>query len=137
MTNALSGAGAKTAALYEAVCVKECPKTAGLTACKTHAKITICPLTAGETNLLYTFCVPSAASAEDVLKTLYKGGSSSFAQYVADIKESVKPLFIMAAVTFVISMLYIYLLKWFAKPLLYISIVAILVCGLVGGLYLF
>jgi hypothetical protein len=56
---------------------------------------------------------------------------------VADIRDSVKPLAIMAAVTFAISILYIYLLKWFAKPLLYVSIVAILVSGIVGGLYLF
>lgn len=137
MTNALSGAGAKTSALYEAVCVKECPKSVGLTDCKVHASISVCPATLGGTKLLYTYCVPSAASAEDVLKTLYKGSTGQFAQYVADIKESVRPLFIMAAVTFVVSMLYIYLLKWFAKPLLYISILAILICGVVGGLYLF
>jgi hypothetical protein len=75
-------------------------------------------------------------STEDVLKTLYKG-NQQFGQYVSDIQESGKPLAIMTAVTFVISMLYIYLLKWFAKPILYISIVAILISGLVGGFYLF
>lgn len=75
-------------------------------------------------------------SAETVLTTLYQG-NQQFAQYVSDIRESAKPLFIMSAVTFVISILYIYLLKWFAKPLLYISIVAILVSGVIGGFYLF
>ena len=137
LSNALTGAGAKSAALYEAVCVKECPKEVGLTACKPHAGVTTCPMTLGDTQLLYTFCVPSVASAEEVLQTLYQGGNQEFATYVADIRDSVKPLAIMAAVTFAISILYIYLLKWFAKPLLYVSIVAILVSGIVGGLYLF
>lgn len=136
MTKSLTGAGAKTAGMYDAVCVKECPKKLGLTACKTNNNVRSCPTTIGDTTLLYTFCVPSLDSAETVLTTLYQG-NQQFAQYVADIRESAKPLMIMAAVTFVISMLYIYLLKWFAKPLLYISIVAILVSGVIGGFYLF
>jgi len=85
---------------------------------------------------MYTFCMPAADSMEAVMTKLYQG-NQQFAQYVADIQESTKPLMIMAAVTFVISMLYIYLLKWFAKPLLYISIVAILVSGVIGGFFLF
>jgi hypothetical protein len=132
----IAGAGAKTSGLYDAVCVKECPKSAGLTACKTNNNVRSCPITVGDTQKLYTFCVPSTNSAEEVMKTLFKG-NQQFAQYISDIQHSGKPLAIMAAVTFVISMLYIYLLKWFAKPLLYISIVAILISGVVGGFYLF
>ena len=62
--------------------------------------------------------------------------NQKFAQYLIDIKDSSKPLLIMAFVTFAVTMLYVYLLKWFARPLLYISIVAILIAGIIGGLYL-
>lgn len=138
MTKTLTGGGsaAQTSGTYDAVCVKECPKSLGLTACKTNNNVGTCPTTVGDTSLLYTFCVPSVDSVEEVLKVLYKG-NQRFAQYVTDIKESAKPLLIMSAVTFVISIIYIYLLKFFAKPLLYISIVAILVSGVIGGFYLF
>jgi len=135
LSKKLTGVGSSSAGLYDAVCVKDCPKDLGLTACKPNSKVSSCPTTVGDTTPLYSYCVPSSASAETVLETLYKG-NQQFAQYVSDIRESASPLLIMAAVTFVISMLYIYLLKWFAKPLLYISIVAILVCGVLGGFFL-
>jgi len=137
LTKTLTGGGsaAQTSGTYDAVCVKECPKSLGLTACKTNNNVGTCPTTVGDTSLLYTFCVPSVDSVEEVLKVLYKG-NQRFAQYVTDIKESAKPLLIMSAVTFVISIIYIYLLKFFAKPLLYISIVAILISGIIGGYYL-
>jgi hypothetical protein len=41
----------------------------------------------------------------------------------------------MAGATFLISIIYIFLLKWITKPLLYISMVAILAAFLLLGMW--
>ena len=54
-------------------------------------------------------------------------------KYVTQMQYCWQHLIGMAAMTFVVSAVYVFLLKWLTKPLLYISIVLILLgFGLLG-----
>lgn len=57
----------------------------------------------------------------------------NFGQYVTDMQICWKGLAIMCAVTFGIAIVYIFLLKWITKPLLYISMVLILALFMLFG----
>lgn len=59
--------------------------------------------------------------------------NSNFAKYFADLQLCWPALAGMAAATLLISIIYIFLLKWITKPLLYISMVAILVAFILLG----
>uniref|UniRef100_A0A7S3FVB3 Choline transporter-like protein n=1 Tax=Strombidium rassoulzadegani TaxID=1082188 RepID=A0A7S3FVB3_9SPIT len=54
---------------------------------------------------------------------------------IVDIKEAWKALLIMSAVSFVITIIYIFLLRWITKPLLYTSLLLIFVLGLLVGYF--
>jgi hypothetical protein len=70
---------------------------------------------------------------------LYKQMKESlgFGNYINDIKKSWVSLLIMVFGTFIITLVYIWLLKCITKPLLYTSLLVILVLGAATGYYAF
>jgi len=59
----------------------------------------------------------------------------NFGKYMLDIQNCWKGMAIMAGATIVISAIYIFLLKWITKPLLYVSIVLIAIGFLLLGAF--
>ena len=60
--------------------------------------------------------------------------STGFSKYIAELQLCYKAIIAMASATLLISAIYIFILKWLTKPLLYVSMVAILVAFvLLGG----
>ena len=68
---------------------------------------------------------------------LYKafGENENLTQYIVQVVDAKYPLLVMAGVVFVVTIAYIYLLRFLAKPVLYLSMFAIFVFGILGGLY--
>lgn len=62
---------------------------------------------------------------------------SSFSTYFAELQVCWKAIAGMCAATIVISIIYIFLLKWITKPLLYISMLLILITFVLLGGYSF
>jgi hypothetical protein len=42
-------------------------------------------------------------------------------------------MLIMCFVTLIITIIYVFLLRWIAKPLIYVSLFAIFIIGMLGG----
>ena len=74
-------------ALYDAVCVKNCPAAQETADCKTNANVTSCPSLIYGTEALYGYCMPSKASAEKVLALIEKemNEESNFGKYILDL----------------------------------------------------
>ena len=91
------------------------------------------------TTAKYSYCMPETDNDGSAVAELYKQMNESlgFAQYINDIKQAWLVLVIMAIVTFVITILYIWLLKAITKPLLYTSLLLIFVLGIGAGYYAF
>jgi len=88
------------------------------------------------TNKMVTFCVPDKEVAKDLsLKLLAElDKSTGMVKYLVELAECWEVLVGMAVATIFISIAYIALLKWITKPLLYTSIVIILLgFVLLGG----
>ena len=64
-------------------------------------------------------------------------GNSGIANYIVEIKSAWKAMTIMVFGAFIITIIYLALLKWITKPLLYISLLAIFLFGALGGAFLF
>jgi hypothetical protein len=91
------------------------------------------------TSLYRTYCLPNKDArqkAMNILKDVMKS-NSVMADSVNDIQTTWKVLAGMAAATILISLIYITLLRWFVKPLLYVSMVLILVCFVLFGTWSF
>ena len=123
--------------LYESVCVEKCPLAGETPNCKTNSDISECPKSYFNTTELYGYCLPSKETLESTLKKVYEemNSESNFAKYIADIQLCWPAIAGMAGATLVISALYIFLLKWITKPLLYISMVLIQVAFILLGLW--
>ena len=82
------------------------------------------------------FCLPSGEEVTNgttwILETYFSDGLT---KYMGDLVTCYWLFLVMAAVAFVISFLYLFLLRCIAKPLLYISFVLILLLLAGGGLY--
>lgn len=68
---------------------------------------------------------------------IQKVASGNLGLYMGDLYTAWWVILVMAAVTFVLSFLYLLLLRWFAKPLLYISFLLIMGLLIGGGFYVF
>jgi hypothetical protein len=65
------------------------------------------------------------------------GDNENLSQYIRELAEARTPLIIMAFAVFVTTIIYIYLLRFIAKPVLYVSMFALFVFGVLGGGYVF
>ena len=140
--------GGSSSGLYDAVCVKECPT--GLAEpgspgallnpkleCLTNNDVSECPQAPIDTVAVGSLCLPDPGKAKEAMIKLYKafGENENLTQYIVQVVDAKYPLLVMAGVVFVVTIAYIYLLRFIAKPVLYLSMFAIFVFGVLGGLY--
>lgn len=140
----------KPSALYKSVCVKECPKKDETPACIGNKdsgykcpKARIGPAIGGKnygTTIFpgTSFCTPDEQTAKEFLKAVKTAlesseGFGTFAKYAQDIQHCWKGMLYMCLASVVITVIYIWLLKIITKPLLYISMVLILICFILLG----
>jgi hypothetical protein len=130
--------------IYRAVCVKKCPEdvtseTIGkgeTIECMVNQDVPECPKHSlsifMNTTERYNYCIPKTDKAEAIVKEMYKELDESvggFGNYVNDIKIAWLVMLVMAIVSFLITIGYVYLLKYFTKPLLYTSLFLIFLLG--------
>lgn len=85
------------------------------------------------------YCVPKLEDTAKLFDTVFKSmnDNSGIANYLVEIKDSWKAMTLMVFVAFIITIIYLALLKWITKPLLYVSLFAIFLFGVLGGGFLF
>ena len=84
------------------------------------------------------FCIPDMKDVEKVAKPMLKQMSDQvggFSKYMVDIQESWKLILVMGIASMFITLIYMFLLKWITKPILYVSLFLILIFGEAIGLY--
>ncbi len=82
------------------------------------------------------YCLPT--DAEDAANTILSSiATGDLGQYMSDLATAWYVFLIMAAITTVLTIIYMVLLRWMAKPLLYISFVVIFLLLVGGGFYVF
>lgn len=140
----------KDPVIYWAVCVKECPD--GVTVekiatkekidCMINNDVTVCPSYSDSifmnTTTQYNYCIPRTDKAEAIIKEMYKELNDSiggFGNYINDINDAWFVMLIMAIVSFLVTIAYVWLLKYVTKPLLYSSLVLIFFLGCGTGFY--
>lgn len=84
-----------------------------------------------DTYVLAGFCIPDLEKSDykdEFYKQLNKqmGG---FSKYMHDLKESWQLILVMGIASLVITLIYLFLLRWITKPLLYVSLFLILIFG--------
>lgn len=83
---------------------------------------------------LDTFCLPDYDAAKDWVQGFYeKYGGDKISQWVTDLIAVWWITLAAAGISFVLGFIYMFLLKWLAKPIVYISIVLIFVLLLLGA----
>ena len=131
------------------VCVKECPSNKTETiACMINDDVSKCPIleknkpatgnTAPvvklDTRNMLGYCVPKYSEMKEIATGFYekldKSTGGAMSRYIVDLMEGWWVLLIAAIIAFAASCLYLYLLKWFAKPLIYGSMFLVLLFGL-------
>lgn len=122
----------------KAVCVKECPKNEVQPECNSAAddQCTDGKFSASkyDTSLKFKYyCVPSGDDFKKKAKKLYALFNEAFSvgQYMTDVVDARNILVLMMIVTLIISVLYVVVLRWIVKPVLYISMVLIQI-GFIG-----
>jgi hypothetical protein len=127
------------------VCVKVCPDKNVQSDCKPNANFTTCPSADYDTNPcnpisliilkldLARYCFPNATDIANVLAEKIAGGD--LARYFTDLATAWWVFLVMTAICLVITLLYMFLLRWTAKPVLYVSFVIIFLMLLGGGFY--
>lgn len=84
------------------------------------------------------FCIPTGETLKDktewILENYFGNG---LAKYMGDLGTCWWLFIVMSVITFVISLIYLFLLRCMAKPLLYISFILILALFVGGGFYVF
>lgn len=91
-----------------------------------------------DTTVQFNYCIPDTDEAEDVLTEIWKEldeNIGGFGNYINDIKDAWFVLLVMAIVTPMITVFYVWLLKTVTKPLLYTSLVLIFLLGCATGYY--
>lgn len=140
----------KNPAIFWAVCVKECPDgvtvekiaSGGKVDCLLNNDVSECPSYTDSmfmnTTLQYNYCIPRTDKAEAIVKEMYKELDESiggFGNYINDIKDAWFILLVMSIVAFLVTIGYVWLLKFATKPLLYSSLVLIFFLGCGSGYY--
>jgi len=143
-TSVMQAATGSKGGVYDAVCVKSCPKNVGSISqmntggvvkvdCLANSVIKACPDSFYNTTQLLGYCLPEASSTLSTIKDIGEemNQGDSFATTVVDLDRSVTLIGVMLVVISVSTVLYVWVLKFIAKPLLYLSLV-FLVLGLAG-----
>lgn len=78
------------------------------------------------------FCLPTQDAMKDKAKDIYAAMSSSMgnmSRYVDDVSVSWKIILVCGVISFFITLIYLYLLRWITKPILYISLFLVFLFG--------
>ena len=120
---------------FSAVCVKSCPKSMDKSECKPNSENPECKQMPYDTAPVYTYCLPEGDDMKELITEFYQQMNEkfNFGKYLADLQICWQGMAIMCFVTLVIAVVYIFLLKWITKPLLYVSMVLILACFILLG----
>jgi hypothetical protein len=84
-----------------------------------------------DTYVIAGFCVPNLENSgyeKQFMEQLDKQ-AGGFGKYMHDLKESWKLILAMGAASLVVTLIYLFLLRWITKPLLYVSLFLILIFG--------
>lgn len=130
--------------------MKECPTEAKLDSdelldCMPNNENPTCPGYKNElanifydTTMIFNYCIPRADEAEDIVTELYAEldeNIGGFGNYINDIKDAWFVMIVMAVVSLLVTITYVWLLKILTKPLLYTSLVLIFLLGCATGYY--
>jgi hypothetical protein len=145
-TNITSGTSLNPKLLMNTVCVSSCPSFMQITKCYKNKVFDSCPIAYTSTSLckipqftcsidLNRYCLPNIDKAKEAMLNIIADGD--LGRYMSDLATTWWVLLVLAGVSMVLGFIYLVLLRLFAKPLLYISIVMILGLLIGGGFYVF
>jgi len=124
--------------------VKECPAEDVVAECMPNVDSNNeCPTNKLYSTVLFeTMCLPNREAAKDVYKVLMNAlqndpNFGTFSKYAQEIGIVWKEMLYMCLASVLISIVYIFLLKWITKPLLYCSMVIILAMFILLGAWSF
>lgn len=134
---------------YDAVCVKKCPMdlpditteayiNQTVLECMVNNDAKSCMRPNYNSTVLLRFCVPELKTTAETLNKLAvrMGGDDFLGDLIVDFQSGWWIILVMSGITLVVTILYIFLLQWIAKPILYITLF-LLTGGLLGaGAYL-
>ena len=87
---------------------------------------------------LERFCLPKGEDVKQAVSDIFERYfGNGLAKYFGDVAVCWWLFLVMAGITFVMCLIYLFLLRCVAKPLLYVSFVAILVLFVGGGFYVY
>jgi len=82
------------------------------------------------------YCVPTTEMVKKIGKTMFDAMTAQmnnqmggFSKYMADLQNSWRLLLLMSFLSLLITLFYLFLLRWITKPLLYTSLFLIFICG--------
>ena len=103
----------------------------------TNTVVDSCPLSLYDTSPQASYCLPQGEDVVEAMEAIYKqlDEKYGFGSYIADLQRCWKAIAVMCFMTFVISIVYLGLLKWITKPLLYVSMLLILVGFILLGFF--
>lgn len=84
---------------------------------------------------LNRYCIPNTAAVQQAL--LGYIGNGDLGKYMGDLVTCWWIFLVMAGISAVLGFIYLFLLRWLAKPILYISFVVIVISLIGGGFYAF
>lgn len=123
--------------LGKTLCVKQCPLTLyELTTCKTNLDYRTCPRSQSPTKpYLSRYCIPSDKNLSAAL--LKQVASGDLGRYMTDLSICWWVFLVLGGISAVLGFIYLVLLRWFAKPLIYLSMVSMIGLLIGGGFYVF
>lgn len=121
-------------------CVTGCPTAKDETVvCRANRQVTTCPDTADYVTKLYLdrFCLPNPEEYKEYAQKIIQSVTGEkVAKYVGDIAKAWQVILGLGIGSAVLALIYLFLLRWVAKPLLYISFLLIFALLLVLGVFL-
>lgn len=81
------------------------------------------------------FCIPGDGSIKEFMVEKFTSGD--LGRYMGDLAVAWWILLVAAGISLVFSLAYLFLLRWIAKPMIYISMVIIFLLLVGGGFYVF
>lgn len=84
------------------------------------------------TDAVMGFCLPNTTAMKEYSDDVYKQLNDqigSFSKYMVDVQESWKLIMVMGVASLVFTLIYMFLLKWITKPILYVSLFLIFIFG--------
>ncbi len=121
----------------DTVCVSKCPNdTYELSKCAPNIDFPTCPRAEiGSDLYLSRYCLPrNPYMKEELLKKIASG---DLGRYMSDLATCWWVFLVLGGITFVLSFTYLVLMRWFAKPIIYLSMVSIVVLLVGGGFYVY